>query len=63
MSKHISFEIALGGAAFEDSEAQELARILREYADKIEKQGCTYDSSVLRDINGNRVGQAWVWGQ
>lgn len=41
-------------AAFEEDEAGELARILREAADKLD-QGVT--EFILRDINGNQCGK------
>ena len=50
----INITIETENAAFEDiSERPEVARILRELADKIE----TYrNPSVIMDINGNRCG-------
>ncbi len=50
------FEIHIrsDNAAFADEPMTELARILREQAEKLEQYGeC---SEVLRDINGNAVG-------
>jgi hypothetical protein len=45
------------GDATASSAAPELARILREIADKIES-GAQYDfSQTIRDINGNDVGR------
>lgn len=41
-------------AAFEDSPASEVARILREVADKIE-DGASFEGRV-RDCNGNTIG-------
>lgn len=57
------FEVALStnNAAFADDDlGYELARILRELADRIEDGGIAGAGSVirLRDINGNRVGFA-----
>ena len=50
----LTIEIETGNAAFADgNEAAELARILREAAQRIE-HGCT--GFPLRDNNGNRVG-------
>lgn len=46
---------SLGNAAFERNPRPEIARILRETADKLE-QG--RDVLALRDINGNTVGDA-----
>lgn len=48
--------IRTDNAAFEDSPETEVARILRKLADDIEARGL--DSYTLRDINGNRVGDA-----
>lgn len=69
-------EIALSGAAFEDS--SEVARILRALADKVEVQvisgysaeeeslvhngssGLTAGSWSAKDVNGNSVASAWI---
>lgn len=48
--------INCGNAAFEDRNA-ELARILREFADKLERG---VDNGTLRDFNGNVVGIAYI---
>lgn len=54
-------EIDLRNAAFADENpALEVARILRNYADKIEARGLS--ASVLFDVNGNRCGAAYVNG-
>lgn len=45
-------------AAFEDAPASEIARILRDLADRIERNPEPY--TVLRDINGNRVGECQI---
>lgn len=50
-------EINTGNAAFGITHSLELARILRELADKVESG---QDDTVLRDMNGNRVGQSWT---
>jgi hypothetical protein len=47
-------EIDTFNAAFEDGAHQEVARILREIADRVE-QGS--DGGPVRDINGNTVGR------
>ena len=45
-----------GGGASHDAAAPELARILREIANKIES-GNSFDTfKTIRDINGNEVG-------
>lgn len=58
-------EIETDNAAFEDS--GELSRILHELADRVEVQ--VVDGHVaynrdgdwpVRDVNGNRVGSAWL---
>lgn len=54
-------EIDMGNAAFEDDPG-ELARILREVADKVENGVIEGDEFVLRDLNGNHVGQMDVVG-
>ena len=48
--------INMDNAAFEDFLGSELARILRDLADRIE-DGDLADRIVLRDYNGNTVGQ------
>lgn len=48
--------IDTGNAAFDDSPAEEVARILREAADKIAEYGFADHAHNLRDINGNTVG-------
>lgn len=49
----VTIEFTTDNAAFEDDRAVEIARILRDLADKI-LLGRT--SGPIRDINGNRVG-------
>ena len=48
--------IRTANAAFENFPGFELARLLREIADSIEET-TDDDASVIRDINGHRVGQ------
>jgi hypothetical protein len=50
-------EINSSNAAFTDDPHSELARILRELADKIERGD---DGGKLRDVNGNSVGEYGV---
>ena len=51
----VEISIETNNAAFEDEGmATEIGRILRELADRIESEGI--DHLILRDINGNRVG-------
>ena len=53
----ITITIETDNAAFNDnSDNQEVARILNELASKIERNDC----GGLRDINGNTVG-CWSW--
>lgn len=54
MSKDVTLTIDTGNAAFDDGNREaEVARILREAADKIE---AGYEDFTLRDYNGNKVG-------
>lgn len=55
----LELHVSMDGAAFRDSTAPpfEVARILREAADRIDGYGTLLDETVrLRDSNGNRVG-------
>ncbi len=57
MADKVQLSIELGNAAFEDGPVEfEVARILRDLADKLESNGLDGEFSV-RDINGNTVGQ------
>ena len=47
-------EIETGNAAFEDDRNMELARILRQIAERLENGENT---GWVRDINGNKVGK------
>ena len=51
----IDFDLTLGGgnAALVEAPAQEVARILRDVADRVEKG---HENGGCRDINGNTVG-------
>lgn len=52
----MTITIGTGNAAFDSgNKGREIARILRELADKIEEYGDAY-GATLRDINGNTVG-------
>jgi hypothetical protein len=54
MSKDVRITIDTGNAAFDDGNREyEVARILREAADRIENGA---EDFTLRDINGNKVG-------
>lgn len=52
-----SLKIETSNAAFTDDPAAEIARALREVADKIEGAGGRFYSAPVRDVNGNRVGR------
>lgn len=49
----------LDNAAFADDPRPEIVRILRKYADQLERDE-TDGHAKLRDINGNTVGDAWL---
>ena len=51
--------ITCDNAAFEDDPGAEVARILRELAKRCEYEGHAAPA-ILRDTNGNKVGQAEV---
>ena len=56
----LNVNIATNGAAFEDSEGVEAARILRGLADRLEVDwlaGRPVEGVRLFDVNGNRVGE------
>ena len=59
----VTITIETGSAAFADSPASEVARILRDLASRFERDGASYcltlrdiNGLTLRDINGNRCG-------
>jgi hypothetical protein len=52
----VLIDIDCSNAAFEDFPDAEVARILREAADKVSGPKKVGDSFALRDINGNTVG-------
>lgn len=57
----LTVEIKTDNAAFADhNRGPELARILHDLADRVERGGCCYDGAdlVLFDYNGNRCGEA-----
>ena len=54
----LRLHIATENAAFSEGPATELARILRKLADRIEHDPAPY--IVLRDSNGNRVGECQI---
>lgn len=50
-----SLQMDTGNAAFDDEPASEIARILRDVADRLEQQGAG-DGNLI-DHNGNTVGR------
>ena len=58
MGERITITLETGNAAFDDAPATEIGRILRELADRIERDGIPPD--YLYDVNGNRVGRVDV---
>lgn len=59
--KSVSIQFNMDNAAFEgDRWRNELTRILRELADKIEDD--TLNSNKIRDINGNPIGYITIRG-
>lgn len=59
----IRIAIDIDNAAFADDPVPEVARILRELADEIERSGLpetNRDVFTLRDINGNLVGACYI---
>lgn len=59
MTSKVTITINTEKDAFNSEPSQELARVLRELADKIE-QDTEVKSRWIRDINGNIVGQLAV---
>lgn len=63
-TKPFKLRIDTGNAAFADGNAPaEVARILREIADRIDGRACLPDVLRLFDVNGNYVGAAQVGGR
>lgn len=58
----INLELTTDNAAFEDNGIDfEVSRILKKLADSISEKGFEADSVfILRDTNGNKVGEAKV---
>jgi len=53
----ITIKIDTNNAAFADGGQNEIARILRELADKVEERGTPGGTkAAIMDINGNKVG-------
>lgn len=56
----LNLEIQMEGAAFEH-QGQEVARIMREAAEKLEdSEDLSHAELPLRDKNGNQAGVLWV---
>jgi hypothetical protein len=49
-------QIRCNNAAFDPDPAPEVARILREISDKINREGLSGFFETIRDVNGNDVG-------
>jgi hypothetical protein len=58
----LTIEINMDNAAFEPNNGTEAARVLRELADVIDDKSVSqsFEMQALRDVNGNRVGEAKV---
>lgn len=56
--ENITITIATGGAAFEDAPASEIARILRQLANRFERDGIPAEK--LYDANGNACGRCTI---
>ena len=54
----LAIEMKLDNAAFAEDARFEVARILKEYADRIESGAGL--NAVIRDVNGNKVGFAEI---
>lgn len=54
----IQIRIETGNAAFDETPATEIARILRKLADDFETSG--EPSPTLRDLNGNACGEVQI---
>ncbi|BAQ50321.1 hypothetical protein [Methylobacterium aquaticum] len=57
-AEHITVSFSTGSAAFADSPTTEIARILREIADRFEQDGLS--GVAIYDLNGNFVGEVRV---
>jgi hypothetical protein len=59
MSDLFQLEIALRGDAFTPEPGPELARLLREVAEKLDSEAVV-SAGLVQDLNGNRCGTWWV---
>lgn len=63
-SRNFRLSIETVNAAFDEGRAPyEVARILRDLADRIESRACLPVFVPLYDVNGNRVGEAKAGGR
>jgi hypothetical protein len=61
MDRYFKVSINFGGNdAFHPSATPEIARILRNIADRMDGGGFNPDGLNLFDVNGNRVGKAYL---
>lgn len=58
----VTLAIECDNDAFAGEAGPEIARILRELADKFDRGAAMGDRALLRDINGHLVGQCLVNG-
>jgi hypothetical protein len=59
VKQRFTLRLDTGNAAFADGcEGQEIARILRELAERVEQRACVTGEFCLFDYNGNHVGIA-----
>lgn len=58
----LTLSIDTNSDAFADNRDMEIARILRDIADRIE-DGQYSSASSIRDINGNTCGRFWFVGE
>lgn len=54
----MTIELSLLNSAFEDNPKHEIIRILRDIADRFERNQVP---TVIMDVNGNEVGQVIFW--
>jgi len=52
----LTIRINMDNAAFCDCPELEVSRILKDYAEKIEKYGLDHEKLTLHDFNGNNIG-------
>jgi len=57
MATEFTIKMDTGNAAFDPDPQYEVARILREIADRLERDGANGLYQTIHDINGNDVGR------